>query len=340
MINHEITKERVLLDEKGRLAEPGWSRKFLQKYERDKVAAKSVRIKEWDYYLVMGKDFGAAFTISDNGYVGLQSISFLDFTKPFEHTKTVLKPLPMGKLKMPENPMEGSCFYNDKKLFMQFQNLPDERRIHCHYQRFYNKKPFKCEIVLKKLDMDSMNIAIPWERNKKAFYYNHKCNCMPAEGYVEFDGKRYEFQPETDFATLDWGRGVWTYDNSWFWGNGNGIINGKPFGFNIGYGFGDNSRATENILYYDGRGHKLADVFFELPEQSFTDPWTFTSSDGRFEMEFKPIMDRKAKLSLGVISTNQHQVFGKMSGKAVLDDGTALELKDFLCFAEYVHNRY
>lgn len=29
-----------------------------------------------------------------------------------------------------------------------------------------------------------------------------------------------------------------------------------------------------------------------------------------------------------------------MSGKAVLDDGTVLEVKDLLCFAEKVHNRY
>ena len=340
MRNHEITVGHPLLSEKGRLAEPGWSRIFLQTYERKKVAAKSFRIKEWDYYLVMGKDFGAAFTISDNGYIGLQSISFLDFKKPFEHTKTVLAPLTMGKLHMPESPLTGSCFYNDKKLFMQFQNLPEERRIHCHFQKFYEKKPFKCEIVLKKMDMDSMNIAIPWEKNKKAFYYNHKCNCMRAEGYMEFNGRRYEFNPETDFATLDWGRGVWTYDNSWFWGNGNGIVEGKPFGFNIGYGFGDNSAATENILYYDGVGHKLDDVFFEIPEESFMDMWRFTSSDGRFEMDFKPVMDRKARLSLGVVKTDQHQVFGRMTGKAILDDGTVLELKDFLCFAEFVHNRY
>ena len=29
-----------------------------------------------------------------------------------------------------------------------------------------------------------------------------------------------------------------------------------------------------------------------------------------------------------------------MSGRAVLDDGRFIELKDFMCFAEKVHNRY
>ena len=69
-------------------------------------------------------------------------------------------------------------------------------------------------------------------------------------------------------------------------------------------------------------------------------PWTFTSSDGRFEMEFIPVLDRAASISAAVVSSDQHQVFGRMSGKAVLDDGKFIELRDFMCFAEKVHNRY
>jgi len=32
--------------------------------------------------------------------------------------------------------------------------------------------------------------------------------------------------------------------------------------------------------------------------------------------------------------------FGGMTGRAVLDDETVIEIKDFLCFAEKVHNKY
>lgn len=58
-------------------------------------------------------------------------------------------------------------------------------------------------------------------------------------------------------------------------------------------------------------------------------------------MSFEPIIDRSDYTSvLDLIVTNQHQVFGKMTGKAVLDDGTVIRIKDFLCFAEKVHNKY
>ncbi|MCQ4688093.1 DUF2804 domain-containing protein [Clostridium sp. SL.3.18] len=38
--------------------------------------------------------------------------------------------------------------------------------------------------------------------------------------------------------------------------------------------------------------------------------------------------------------TDQHQVFGKMSGRAVMDDGRVIEVRDLMCFAEDVHNWY
>ncbi|MCB7430231.1 DUF2804 domain-containing protein, partial [Erysipelatoclostridium ramosum] len=86
----------------------------------------------------------------------------------------------------------------------------------------------------------------------------------------------------------DWGRGVWTYDNTWYWGNGNGLVEGKPFGFNVGYGFGDTTAASENLLLYDGVAHKLEDVTFHIPPDSYLKPWRITSSDARFEMSFQP----------------------------------------------------
>ncbi|HQE70453.1 MAG TPA: DUF2804 family protein, partial [Atopobiaceae bacterium] len=98
--------------------------------------------------------------------------------------------------------------------------------------------------------------------------------------------------------------------------------------------------ASENVIFYDGVAHKLDDVSFNIPASGYTDPWTFTSSDGRFEMDFVPVLDRAANLDYKLIVSDQHQVFGRMSGTAILDDGTELRIKDVMCFAEKVHNRY
>ncbi len=94
------------------------------------------------------------------------------------------------------------------------------------------------------------------------------------------------------------------------------------------------------MVFYNGKAHKLDDIKFNIPDDSYMKPWTFTSSDGRFEMDFVPVLDRAACLDYKVIVSDQHQVFGRMSGKAVLDDGTVVKVKDMMCFAEKVHNKY
>ena len=337
--NHEVTKAQLLLGADGNIAEPGWARSQIQTYRRGDIKAPKFRIKEWDYYLVLNKDFAAAFTISDLGYMGMISVSFLDFTQPWEHTESILTPFPMGKFHMPENSSEGDVHYKDKRISLSYVLKDGYRYIKCKFQKFNGDKDFSCNIRMAQPEMDSLVIATPWDKNH-AFYYNQKINCMRAQGWVEYDGKRYEYDPKTDFGTLDWGRGVWTYDNTWYWGSGNCVVDGKPFGFNIGYGFGNTTAASENILFYDGKAHKLDDVTFNIPEDDFCKPWTFTSSDGRFEMDFEPIIDRAALTDVKVIISDQHQVFGKMSGTAILDDGTKIVLKDMVCFAEKVRNKY
>ena len=200
--NHEVTDKQLLLNENGELREPGWSRTMVQEYRRDMIKAPQWRIKEWDYYLVLGDEFGAAFTISDDGYIGLQSVSLLCFGEHlWEHTETVLNAFPMGKLNLPQDSSQGVTEYRDKRLHMRFTAGEGSRRIQCIFRNFHEGKLLKCDITLRQPDMDSMVIATPWDE-RHAFYYNQKINCMRASGYVLFDGRKYEFNPEVMRLTV------------------------------------------------------------------------------------------------------------------------------------------
>ena len=343
-MQHEILKAHPLLDENGHLIETGFARSLILNYERSAIKAYKLRIKEWDYYLIYNKDFGVALTVDDNSYMALDSISLLDFRKPWEHTNSPMKIMTLGKRNFPSSSSTGDVKGEGKGYSIEFLHEKDERILRFSMEDFMDHKPIQGEIRLLKNDDDSMVIVTPYKESKVHFYYNQKINCMPAYGKVSFDGRDYVFDKEDSFGVLDWGRGVWTYKNTWYWGSASGTVEGKRFGFNIGYGFGDTSAASENMLFYDGRAHKLSQVTFNIPvkdgKDDFLSPWTFTSDDGRFEMDFLPILDRAANTDFIILGSNQHQVFGRFTGKAVLDDGTVIRIKDFLGFAEKVANKW
>ena len=76
-MQHEITRSIPLLDESGNLTEPGFARRLLPVYDRRQIKVNPTRIKEWDYYYIGNDRFGLALTVADNGYMGLDSVSFL-----------------------------------------------------------------------------------------------------------------------------------------------------------------------------------------------------------------------------------------------------------------------
>lgn len=346
-MQHEITKTQKLLDQNGNIAEPGFAKKLLWQYDRADIKAPKIRIKEWDYYYIGNQDYGLCLTLSDSGYVSCLTVSFLEFgDKPLQMNDSEIGVMPLGKLNMPATSERGDTHAKVGTCDMHFENDGTVRRLYGTYDNYCNtKKSLTFDVKLTDFPEESMVIATPFDKDKH-FYYNQKINCMRAEGFFEFDGKRYEFNRDNaSLGTLDWGRGVWTYDNTWYWGSGQMVLeDGSTFGFNIGYGFGNTSAASENMLFYNGKSHKLEDITFNIPmngnEYLYTEPWTFTSSDGRFEMDFKPIIDRESPLDLKVICMLPHQVFGLMSGKAILDDGTEIVIKDRLVFAERVHNKW
>lgn len=345
MEQHRITQPGPLLDENGALAQPGWATSLLLQYDRKAIRANAARIKEWDYYLVANDRFGLALTIDDNSYMGLYSVSLLDFEQRWEHTASPMVLFPFGKTGLPSTSQRGNVQSLPNKNY-QFSFVKEEGRriLDCRMENFLEGKPLEAHLELQDFDEESMVIATPFTQKPNAFYYNQKINCMPASGRVTFDGKEYLFEPQNSFGTLDWGRGVWTYSNTWYWSSANAVIDGKRFGFNLGYGFGNTAAASENMVFYDGKAHKLGRVRFDIPQKDgkddFMSPWRIADDAGRLSLDFVPVLDRKSKTDIGLICSDQHQVFGRFSGWVALENGTVLPLAEVMAFAEKVRNRW
>lgn len=344
--NHLITGTGSLLDENGCLREPGYALRPPFEYSHDQIAASPLRIKDWDYYLVQDDTYAVALTFSDLGYIGLISASVMHFpTRTFKTTSELVL-MPLGNMGLPTSSDTGDIEWSNKRCRVAFTHVPGGRRISFYMARFDDADDLDLEVYLDQEPRDSMVICTPWADNPKAFYYNRKILGMRARGGFRRGATFHEFVGDTALGLLDWGRGVWTYDNVWYWAAAQGHVDGHVVALNLGYGFGDTSAASENMAFVDGIAQKLGRVDFGIPQFangacSYLEPWHMIDDEGRLDLVFDPTIDRTDQINIaGVVQSDQHQVFGSLTGTIVLDDGTPLHVEGLAASAEHIHNKY
>lgn len=342
----EIKENIELLDSSGKLICPGWARRPYWTYNRKKIKANKLRIKEWDYYEFSDpeNEFSIMGTFSDLGFAALYVICFIDYKRGKTSQVSALKPFSLHKTGLAPSPGEDNGItFSNKDLSLSFIKKGEHRQLLLAAPTLElpdGRKGLKAHVDLfEKDDMESIYIATDWEENRKCFYYNAKVNPLPASGYVWLGDDKIELSKES-LGNLDWGRGRWTRENTWYWSALNGYDNGKAWGINLGYGFSDRSPASENGIIYDGIVHKLDEVVFEYPEDFVSKPWIMKDNENRLYLEMTPIVNRHELDNYAIIVSNQNQVFGKFSGHFVLDDGTKVEIEDAYGFAEKVYNKW
>lgn len=328
-----------LLDQKGRLIEAGYHTSLVKTYERRYVKNKCLRLKEWDYYYIGNQDYGIALTVADNGYMWILSATLLDFKSKKEYSKTKMG-ISFKRFAMPETSDEGNIYVKKGNWEISFKHENQIRHIEVEIENFKDRTPLLVDLYLTPMIKDSMVIVTPFDKPTK-FYYNQKINLLKSSGSVQLGEEIFDFNES--YGVLDWGRGSWTYDNTWYWSSLSGVSGSHFIGFNLGYGFGDQSKATENMLFYDKKTYKLDDVVFNIPKNQedyqYLESWEIKSKDDSINLTFNPIYDRNSYTNAFIIKSDQHQVFGHFSGTFKVD-GQTIEIKDMIGFAERVHNKW
>ncbi len=329
-----LTQPMPVLDHRGAI-HPGWAERAVCTYRRKSIKAPFYRIKEWDFYQVSDGEKCLQFTFGHASYAGQAGIMLFNF-KNGDMIADINKilPLPFGSLHLPEHAEQDSDVLYDKGgVYLRFLTQGAVRKLSFH------TVDFSAEVTLTRRNPYSLVINIPFDESPTAFYYNQKINCMTARGKAEYQGKVYSFG-EDAYGLLDWGRGVWPFHNEWYWSNGTGLVDGHLFGFNLGAGFGNTSHATENMLFYDGGFSKLGPVQIDLDRSDYYQPWRLTDSEGRLDLTLTPCYDRTTRMKVLFVDNCCHQMFGHFNGRAVLDDGHVLAVRDLPAFAEHAVNNW
>lgn len=334
-----LKKLKPLLDENGHLIKPDFATSMIYDYEKNMVKANPFALKEWDFYQIYFGEFILQVTIGHVSYIANISANLFSIRTGEEHRFSRFKPFPMKKMFMPPNPDEPYIITEmGKDYHFTFSTQSGNRYIGV---KALDKKIGGIDIELfidSPEENEKMVIATPFKR-KNQFYLNYKENYYNVEGKIRFGKRVVEARSHTT-AVLDWGRGVWPFRHQWFWGSGSEIIGKDHFGFNIGWGFGDLTHATENVFFWNGKAIKLGEIIVDRNPKDYMAPWVFTDSNGKFEMQMNPIYDNFTKTNLGIINTKCHQVFGVFNGFVILPNGERKEIKNMIAFCEHAINQW
>lgn len=356
----EILEKTPLLKEDGSLTQPGYCFTNLYEYDRSAIKAGASRIKEWDFYQITNDEFTVQITIADISLGGAVTVGFFDRITGERASTMTLGLFTFGKYDvglenrgLAENDWVDHT-YKKKKLNFDFELSVGETERVLTFKGKAGGKELTMDITMAMFpDHESHFIAVPFDtKDNKHFYYNQKTNCMVSTGTVKYGDKVYEFKglEDNSFAVLDWGRGVWPYHQVWWWGNGNTVLpDGRVFGFEIGWGFGNTEAASESTAFIDGKAYKLGYLKLEN-EKEIVNPldrcwddngvvWKITSDDGSFEMTMKPEFDNYTMLRFVIVGNLCHQVFGKWSGTVRCGD-EVIEIKDMTAFLERSDNMW
>ncbi len=339
----EYTQGTPLLAADGTLLAAGWARHGVFDYDRTRVRH-PLRRKEWDFYQISDGRHMAQVSFANISLGGYASAVLVDLREG-RTLASAMGAFVGGKDRyiLPARGDEpGSVSFRTGGALFESVTMDDARTL------VFEKEGVRCEFSMDRLPgQENITTVLPFRGFPDRYFMTTKENCMPCAGCFSYPGGRVDFSREDAFCVLDWGRVCTPYRLVWYWGNGSQYrydADGRRhlFGFEITWGIGDESAATETCLFFDGKAHKIDAVdveTFPKPDK-YMQPWRFTSRDGRFELTMTPFYDHHSDLNIGVMRMHSHQVHGLWNGRVVLDDGTALDVRDMYAFCEYVENRW
>lgn len=331
----QITEKSILLNKNGTLLTKGYATKMLVEYNREQVKKFPLKLKEWIFYQFIKDHYAVQLTIGHVSYVCSVTATVIDLDTGKKWEINSMRPLYVPKL---DRDPEGETVneYKAKDFYMSFTVSKTQRVL---YFKGKNKQFADVEIKIvadNDVDNEKMVIATPFDK-KTQFYLNYKENYYHATGFARFD----DFELDLDGATglVDWGRGVWPYRHEWFWGNMSTNIDGVSFGFNIGWGFGDLSNATENMYFVNKKAYKVGTLNVERDQVNHSAPWHLWDDEQTIELHFSPIYDNYTFNKLVVVDTHCDQVYGTFDGWVQTEKGK-LKIENQLAFIEHAVNKW
>ncbi|MBR4578772.1 MAG: DUF2804 domain-containing protein [Oscillospiraceae bacterium] len=315
-----------LLSKKGRLRHPGWAETDQYEYNKERIRHPARR-KEWELYRLHNDRFSLFICYGHTGYMSLVEVTLLDFASGERFHAGKRQFFPGDSLDLDfSGGQPHSLKYEDGELFLSISFDGDLRRVQLR------SAELEAEISCHDAG-DAVVTAVPFE-SRSQFAYNYKKVFRDLFGSVNLHNRALELDTDT-FMTLWSERGVWPYRYSTLWAAGAQETEDGVLALNLGGGYGRDDAPTENAVFVDGKIIKLDRVYFRFSSEDSKKPWRIVDRERRIKLTFRPAYEDVDERKWLLISTRSHQLFGRLSGRILLPDGTEREIRNMAFFCQY-----
>ncbi len=332
----EITAPVLLCDKRGRLNPDarGWSRMPLH---RCNLSGRRLRKKKWNYWGLISPSFTFSITLADVDYFGLATAWLHDFETGERFDALSITPFGMG-CSMPEE-VERDIAFAGRKLAFSLLHEAGRIKVVLRCPSMGGREVRADFVIHKPRGHETLNVVVPWTQDR--FQFTSKQNTLPAEGSVTVGTKRYDMDPETCHAVLDYGRGIWPYRTAWNWGVVTGRQGNDRIGINMGGKWTDGTGANENGICLNGRLYKvMEDLVWEYDRTDWMKPWrAHTAHSNMVDVTLTPIVNHIDHINFGLISTRGNVSYGRWSGMLRIE-GRVVELDSLMGWAEEFTHRW
>ncbi|MDP2715056.1 DUF2804 domain-containing protein [Rheinheimera sp.] len=284
--------------------------------------AKYLHYKQFQFVSISHADWQIGVAIADIRYAASAFCYFYQRSTQQLDEISLLKPFSLG-VQMSNTPVAGSARINGKQHI-------------CLTPKGYNwQLTLQGELLSGNLMLhggeNAQPIALCTPTGYNGWTYTQKHNALALSGELHYRGTALDLS--TALAGYDFSAGYMRRETSWRWGSISATLPQGRFGLNLANGVNETG-ATENCLWLDGRLQLLPPVSIGLNRQQPTQPWQFSSTDQQVCLQFTPQQCRRERLNLGILASNFRQYCGFFSGSILLQNGEKLILDQVPGLAE------
>ncbi|MBO3445944.1 DUF2804 domain-containing protein [Clostridium sp. CCUG 7971] len=294
----------------------GWSRNVFKNCD---IETGFFRKKIWNHYMWMNEKFICTFALVKLDYVGVIYVDFYDIRKNNEIHKCIYIPL-----------CNGIIIHNNIGSYAHFQN----KQMYANIIRVSNS----LNIILKwdEIDIDasieiedeSLNVLVPW--SDKLFHYTSKQFPLKSSGYIQIGEEQCYIDEAMMF--IDYGRGIWEREKSWYWLTCGFEKDNKRIGLNLGAKWTDNTGVNENCIKINNKILKInSDVEFNKIDEN---NWGIKSiNSDEVDLVFDMINLNEKISSKYIVKSDMKQRIGILNGIVKLNN-EEIEFENNICWFE------